>query len=190
MNKSSFYYFLIPLHEPCSHCRDALHLNHAVVKRRRFNLVAVSPPGMWAMWSQIQAESKSIPVELALVRWSEVFQPLGRKCSLPFEAVGVNRLGRWHKGRVFISDPPGCWFSIIFISGASRNSAQRALHTPTCNCRFFYWRYKTLSPLAQTRTWCWAKCVCLNNLPVGLKISKPSITVKTCETGTCAHDTF
>lgn len=152
--------FFNPLHEPCSRCRDALYLNHAVVERRQFNLVAASPPGMWAMWSQIQVESKSIPVELVPVRWSKVFQPLGRKRSLLFEAVGVNRLSRWHKGRVFTSDLPGCWFSIIFISDVCSNSAQCALQTPTCNCRVCYWRYEPLSPRAQTCTWCWAKHVC------------------------------
>lgn len=144
----SFVYLLISSFFLChsrDHFSEALNLDHAVMKRRQFNLVVVSPPGMWAMPVQIQAESKSIPLQLIPVRWSKVFQPLGRKHLLLFEAVAVNCLIRWHEGRVLnliLLDPDFSLFLSVVPLVILPCAAQRALHTPTCSCTFFSWRYR------------------------------------------------
>lgn len=94
-------------------------------------------------------------------RWDEVksSRPPGRKHLLLFETVGVIR---WHKGRVLNQILLDADFS-LFLSLVSLAilacAAQRALHTPTCSCTFFYWRYENVSLLTQTCTRSWAKCV-------------------------------
>lgn len=124
-------FFFIPFQGPGFHFCEALHLDHAVMKRRQFNLVAASPPGMWAMLVQIQAESKSIPVQLIPVRWSKVFQPPGRKRLLLFEAVGVNCLILWHEGQVLNQILLDADFS-LFLSLVS-------LVILPCNCPACTW---------------------------------------------------
>lgn len=124
---SSFVLLFIPFQEPVVHFCEALHLSYAVMKRRQFNLVAASPPGMWAMLVQIQAESKSIPVQLVPVRWSQVFQPPGRKHLLLFEAVGVKCLIQWQKGRnPFATDPPGS--DLTYAAAHFSNVGTRLFH--------------------------------------------------------------
>lgn len=93
--------------------------------------------------------------------WDEVksSRPPGRKHLLLFETVGVIRR---HKGRVLNQILLDADFS-LFLSLVSLAilacAAQRALHTPTCSCTFFYWRYENVSLLTQTCTGSWAKCV-------------------------------
>lgn len=150
----SFAYLLISFHPFfLYHSRDQVSIFFFASRscRRQFHLVSASPPGMWAMPVQIQAESRSIPGQLVPVRWSKSSSHReGRKRLLLFEAVGVIR---WHEGRVLNQILLDADVS-LFLSLVSRAilpcAAQRALHTPTCSCTFFYWTYEAVSLLTQT----------------------------------------
>lgn len=141
----------------CLQFCKVLHLNRAVMERRQFNCAAASPPSIWAIPVQIQAEGKSIPVQLVLVRRRKVFHPPGRKHLLVFEAGGVTCFCRV-LNQIILDAVFSLFLSLVSLA-ILPCAAQRALHTPTCSCTFFYWRYDTVSLLTQTWTGSRTKCV-------------------------------